>query len=268
MSSPPLLVSYQSSSDWPASSGSRVRISILDSCFNPPSLAHYAMATHNLHSHPPCDARLLLLSSRNVDKEELQGESSLKQRTAMMELEAKRMVKEEGSAPTAVASLAAATFAEKAPIILDYLRGHSQSAEKSYTLVFYIGFDTVVRLFAKRYYEDSDAEMERILHDFFVTNGCEVVCARRPVEDVAQKDVAGEEEQAFLEKPLVKHYLDANKLHVVEIPGTAGISSTKIRTAFKGAKSDNTGARRKLQALAHDEIVDYCFEKGLYQDAD
>lgn len=244
-------------------------MSILDSCFNPPSLAHYAMATHDLpHGHPPYNARLLLLSSRNVDKEELQGDSSLKQRLAMMELEAKRMVKEEGSVPTAVASLAAATFAEKAPIVLDYLRERSHSAENRYTLVFYIGFDTVVRLFAKRYYQDSDAEMERILHEFFVTNGCEVVCARRPVEDVAQKDVAGQEEQAFLEKPLVKHYLDAKKLHVVDIPGTAGISSTKIRTAFKEARSDSEKARRQLQALAHGEIVDYCFEKGLYQDVD
>ena len=268
---PPLLVSYTSQPDWPVPAGHDkdatrpLRIAILDSCFNPPSLAHYAMGTHDAPLDRAYDARLLLLSSKNVDKVHQDGDTSFDERTEMMQIEAERMGKEDrqGCGNVAVASLAAATFAEKTPIILDYLRQTHPAYQ--FTLTFYIGFDTVVRLFAKRYYQDSDEEMDKILQQFFVSDGCEVVCARRPVENVAQQDVAGQEEAELVSRPLVKRYLDMKKLRLEDIQGTEGVSSTKIRQTIKADPPEE--ARKQLAGLASQGVIDYCLSRWLYSDA-
>ncbi|KAI0635635.1 hypothetical protein C8Q77DRAFT_1216248 [Trametes polyzona] len=72
-----------------------LHISVLDSSFNPPTLAHLALA--NTLPPPPTvvpptghpqdfDARLLLLSVRNVDKKLKPGDATYEQRMAMMVL--------------------------------------------------------------------------------------------------------------------------------------------------------------------------------------
>lgn len=267
---PPLLVSYVSRPDWPIGHGTdakkSLRIAVLDSCFNPPSLAHYAMAIHEASPEQQAyDARLLLLSSKNVDKVHQEGDTSFDERLEMMEIEAKRMgaEKRQGCDNVAVASLAAATFAEKAPIILEYLRRAHSKVKPS--LIFYIGFDTVTRLFAKRYYGDSEEEMERVLHQFFIEDNCEVVCAHRPVENVAQEDVAGQEEAELTARPLVKSYIDKKKLHLVAIEGTVGISSTRIRKTLQQHPPEE--ARKKLDGSASEAIIDFCISKRLYSDS-
>lgn len=276
--SPHLVIGYQSVPSWPlpgsntsdsvapppsssSPHGNRpqpgaLRLAILDSSFNPPSRAHYAIATHEADTY---DAHLLLLSSKNVDKVPKAGDTSLEQRASMMELMAKRMVKD-GCRNTAVASLAAATFAEKAPIILDYLRQHCP--EVQFTLVFFIGFDTVTRLFAKRYYNDSEEQLVKTMNDFFTRDGCEVVCARRPVENVAQRDVAGQEEAELFSRPLVRKFAEMGKLRMVDIDGTKGISSTRIRNSLK---EDASG--KSAEAFIHPEILEFCQKNGLYSNA-
>lgn len=265
---PPFLLAYTSRADWPRRSGddasSPIRIAVLDSCFNPPSLAHYAMAIHDAPVERAYIARLLLLSSKNVDKVHKEGDTSFDERIEMMKIEAKRMGTErrQGCDNVAVASLAAATFAEKAPIILQHLR--TSSPNGLFQLCFYIGFDTVTRLFAKRYYSDSDEEMREVLHKFFVTDDCEVICARRPVESVAQQDIAGQDEAELVQRPLVKEYLDQGKLHMVDIEGTAGISSTQIRNSLSARGSEDV--RSKLNALASKDVIDFCIGRQLYKD--
>jgi nicotinamide-nucleotide adenylyltransferase len=227
----------------------------MDSSWNPPSKAHYAITTHSFTSY---DAHLLLFSSVNVDKK---PHELIKERTDMMQLVAQRMQDDYKQANVAVASLAAATFAEKAPIILDHLA----SSDIKPTLVFFIGFDTVTRLFMKKYYHDSEQEMQRIMTDFFERDGCEVVCARRAVSQVAQKDVADQEEEELVRRPFVKPLVESGKLSFASIDGTDGISSTKIRNLLKEGDHGLTDAQRgELGDLAHQEMIDYCLKSGLY----
>ena len=67
---------------------SPVRISVLDSSFNPPTLAHLALAnaSNPFPSVPDYDAKLLLLSVRNADKLLQEGDATLSQRAEMMSL--------------------------------------------------------------------------------------------------------------------------------------------------------------------------------------
>lgn len=186
----------------------------------------------------------------------------------MMKIMAKRMQDEASGEITniAVGSLAAATFAEKAPIIQDYLQASPvHRAGQQYTLVFFIGFDTVTRLFMPKYYDDSEDNMHNVLEKFFVKDNCQVICAKRPVENVAQKDVADQQEESFFARPEVSKYVDMGKLQLVDVDGTAGISSTKIRNALKQLASSNAGdAEEKLRTLVLGDILTYCKNKGLY----
>lgn len=185
-----------------------------------------------------------------------------------MEIMAKYMQAEapEDYPNIAVGSLAAATFAEKAPIIQDYLQANEahQSGQR-YTLIFFIGFDTVTRLFMPKYYGDSEENMHKVLEKFFVQDSCEVICAKRPVENVAQQDVADQEEESFFKRPEVAKYVDMRKLSLVDVQGTMGISSTRIRNALKIMASPDSGdSEKQLKTLILDDIMQYCKEKGLY----
>ena len=84
---------YTSHERWPLSPAhslpkSPVRISVLDSSFNPPTLAHLALtnAPSPFPSTPDYDAKLLLLSVRNADKLLQEGDATLSQRAEMMSL--------------------------------------------------------------------------------------------------------------------------------------------------------------------------------------
>lgn len=269
---PPLLLSYASSSKWPfaeqASSQppNPLRIAVLDSSFNPPSRAHYALATYTPGRF---DAHLLLLSSKNVDKTPGPGDSSFEDRIAMMEIMAKKMQADSPKeySNIAVGSLAAATFAEKAPIIQEYLQASpAHKSGQHYTLIFFIGFDTVTRLFMSKYYGDSEENMHKVLEKFFVQDNCQVICAKRPVKNVAQKDVAEQQEESFFARSEVSKYVDMGKLQLVDVQGTSGISSTKIREGLKrlGSPSEAGKTEEELKSMVLEDILEYCKEKGLY----
>lgn len=181
---------------------------------------------------------------------------------------AKRMQAEgpQDFANIAAGSLAAATFAEKAPIIQAYLHDRpNHQPDQQYTLIFFIGFDTVTRLFMPKYYGESEDNMHKVLEKFFVHDNCQVICAKRPVENVAQKDVADQQEETFFARPEVSKYVEMGRLKLVDVEGTVGISSTKIRNALKQLSSPNSGdSEEKLRSLVLQDIVEYCKDKGLY----
>ena len=89
---------YTSHERWPLSPKqslprSPLRISVLDSSFNPPTLAHLALANAP-NPHSPAsdyDAKLLLLSVRNADKLFQEGDATFCQRVEMMSLLATRI---------------------------------------------------------------------------------------------------------------------------------------------------------------------------------
>ena len=186
-----------------------LRISVLDSSFNPPTLAHLALA----RSKPPestaqtdYDARLLLLSVRNADKAPPKaGEPTYEQRLEMMTLLAKELKEvpiESSSSQTtqnvAVAIIDEPTFVRKSAVLRQYLRSlvarleaphDSESNDeqlptrREIKLLFIMGFDTLERFLAPRYYNNSLTDMHDALRKFFASppagDGSKTVCAWR-----------------------------------------------------------------------------------------
>lgn len=119
---------YTSHEQWPLSPmqslpRSPLRISVLDSSFNPPTLAHLALVNAPNPSSPGSDydAKLLLLSTRNADKLLQEDDATLHQRVEMMSLLATNIHHSSCSSPPniAVGLLNEPTFVAK----LSALRG-------------------------------------------------------------------------------------------------------------------------------------------------
>jgi nicotinamide-nucleotide adenylyltransferase len=199
----------------PSCCGTRnsLRIAVLDSSFNPPTLAHLALAnstppqysnTNTSASEPsPCsvhecnyDARLLLLSVRNADKSLKPGDATHLQRLDMMSLLNRDIVLHDvretpacdDDANVAIAIIDEPTFVWKSSTLLAFLRQRFADLASSSTpsspptpqLVFLQGFDTLERLLSPRYYASEEAMLQS-LRQFFSPQGDDsrVVCARR-----------------------------------------------------------------------------------------
>ncbi|THH08878.1 hypothetical protein EW145_g2410 [Phellinidium pouzarii] len=187
---------YQSHARWPLapsqsvtstltdSSKAGLRISILDSSFNPPTLAHLALArsTPAREEGLDYDARLLLLSVRNADKALKPGDASYAQRLEMMILLANELEKEAGPSTDSKSDNVAVAIIDEPT----FVRNSSETETSIHTpvkLTFIMGFDTLERLLAPRYYGDSLDEMYMALKRFFAPDpdgdGSAVVCAWR-----------------------------------------------------------------------------------------
>lgn len=123
---------YTSHERWPLSSTqslprSPLRISVLDSSFNPPTLAHLALANAPNPSSPASDydAKLLLLSVKNADKLLQEGDATLCQRVEMMSLLATRVHHNGLSSPPniAVGLVNEPTFIAKSSTLHGFLSG-------------------------------------------------------------------------------------------------------------------------------------------------
>jgi nicotinamide-nucleotide adenylyltransferase len=105
-----------------------LRISILDSSFNPPTLAHLALANAPNPFSPAADydAKLLLLSVRNADKSPQEGDATLSQRIQMMSLLAARIHHNSlSSTPNVAVGLAnEPTFVAKSSALRRFLDEH------------------------------------------------------------------------------------------------------------------------------------------------
>lgn len=153
---------YMSHERWPfsplsilpqPSKPNTIRISVLDSSFNPPTLAHLALAKslpaqHAIDSGPPgptlasapeldYDARLLLLSVRNADKTLKPGDATYEQRLEMMYLLSKDLSappsqlperrSESGYSNVAIAIIDEPTFVGKAAVLRHFLHARMAS---------------------------------------------------------------------------------------------------------------------------------------------
>lgn len=209
---------YMSQSRWPVSPHSSrnfqqaLKVSILDSSFNPPTLAHLELAQTHFPagapgSHPledgDYDARLLLLSVRNADKVLKPGDATHVQRLEMMILLAKQMERNIGDGPAAnvaVAIIDEPTFVSKSRVLSAFIRERllldpdtfvgpepSDFVDRAVIQqplkiqpVFLMGTDTLERLVAPRYYSSEEA-MNEALRLWLSRNGdnARVVCAWR-----------------------------------------------------------------------------------------
>ncbi|KAI9463237.1 Nucleotidylyl transferase [Lactarius psammicola] len=149
---------------------SAFRVAVLDSSFNPPTLAHRALSLLPAAASPT-EARLLLLSVRNADKTPRPGDASPSQRVEMM-------VRLACDVNAAVALVDAPAFIHKAERLRTALPAGAQ-------LAFIQGIDTLERFLAPRYYGDGSPEaMDAALRQFFAPDGSDarVICARRAME--------------------------------------------------------------------------------------
>ena len=235
-----------------------LRLSVLDSSFNPPTLAHAALARlgpsnetrNSAYISNSYDAHLLLLSVTNAEKVLKTGDAGLEQRLEMMEILAKELQSSEIghlAGNIAVAAIDEPTFVGKARQLREFLlakirnttklstgdggRGESTILVPSLQLHFIVGFDTAVRMFSTRFYP-SQVSMLSSLRTFFDPMGdnCVVVCARRSLKDGASQEDRDTEEREFKENTEVRGYIEIGRVVLVDIPGDLqAISSTKVR---------------------------------------
>lgn len=134
------------------------RVCILDSSFNPPHLAHYALARealkyklHEEHLSKRQLLLLLLLLVKNADKLDPQP-ASFEHRLAMMYLMA-RYLHENLDVDVSIGVTSHAKFVDKLTLILNWLKQNaSEDGPKQTKLTFLVGFDTLVRIFDPKYY--------------------------------------------------------------------------------------------------------------------
>lgn len=264
-----ILILHTSVPTWPRASSSTssgpVHICVLDSSFNPPTLAHLALASSTFppstSSTPPqpqitsrddeYTALLLLFSTTNVDKSPKATDPSLAQRAEMMLLLARRLstTPSTSSRPVAIGLLNQPTFAGKSRVIHDYLRTQQEGLDVR--LTFLIGTDTLTRFFVPKYYASQEGGMDGALRRFF-DEGSTVVSARRGNERV---------EEEVLEWEVVGRWAREGRVRLLGNGDEewVGISSTKVREAV--GRGDGAG----LRGLVMDEVADYVESEGLYR---
>ncbi|KAF9303139.1 hypothetical protein BGZ74_004271 [Mortierella antarctica] len=154
--------------DRPPSVSRPTRIAVLDSSFNPPTLAHYHLL--KAASKVGCDAVLLLLATNNVDKG--QTGAGAVERLEMMEAMALNSIQSEKEDSAlrhmAVGLTIHARFMDKAQPILDTYPPNTVQ------LSWIMGHDTMTRLFDPKYYKDVHTDMAPFFEQ------CDVICSSRP----------------------------------------------------------------------------------------
>ncbi|KAI5827453.1 Nucleotidylyl transferase [Schizophyllum commune Tattone D] len=168
-------VIWTPSTPWP--SRPLRNLSILDSSFNPPTRAHVALADLTLSPVDGDEARdplLLLLAVQNADKPppDPSRDASYAQRLQMMIILAQQL-----GPRAAVAVIIEPTFVGKARALRRWL-GVQDMGTEAPKLSFLVGYDTLQRILAPKYYGSADV-MRAALHRFFDEDGARLVVARR-----------------------------------------------------------------------------------------
>ncbi|KAF7376453.1 hypothetical protein MSAN_00060900 [Mycena sanguinolenta] len=172
-----------------------LQISVLDSSFNPPTLAHLALANAprprvGSDVGGEYDAKIYLLSVRNADKTLKPTDASYIQRLEMMLCLAQDSVSSRDEHQVAIGIVDEPTFVGKASKLLAFLAQRLSGlgfAPPRPELTFLLGLDTLERVLAPRYYgaspadPDAEAKMFASLHTFFSPehDNARIVCARR-----------------------------------------------------------------------------------------
>ncbi|KAM0787953.1 hypothetical protein ACM66B_006157 [Microbotryomycetes sp. NB124-2] len=270
----------QSSSATSTSSNQFVRICVLDSSFNPPSSAHLALIKHSPwpstsdgHNRADaadstlqeCDARLLILSTNNADKGQA-SHNDVSVRLEMMQAVARQLNDDDDNDETtslplsnslnvAVACTDASTFAAKSHILKKYLSdmSHVKEAGLEIRMLFPLGWDTVTRFFAPRYYADPERPIERVMDEFFNKDGSSLACARRG-------NVPSQDEIDFLKSGHVKPWRDRVEMFDLDAQDAKDVSSTRIRQLVKDG---NVTELRKLVPV--EQVRNIIDREGLYR---
>ncbi|KAF7327635.1 hypothetical protein MKEN_00342800 [Mycena kentingensis (nom. inval.)] len=247
-----------------------VNISILDSSFNPPTIAHLGLANYprrepDGHAY---DAKIFLLSVRNADKQLKPTDATYEQRLEMMYHLAQSTVRKGHRHTVAVGVIDEPTFIGKAKTLQTWIQQHFApfgADPPRAELTFLVGFDTLERIFAPRYYGDTpdDPEAENkmfaALETFFSPehDNARIICARRtpPLSPYKKELPASKEEEDLL--TLADRFVQTNRLRVVDLDsGLLNISSTSIR--------EGIGRGRGWYDFVPKEVREYIYQEALY----
>ncbi|KAL0263370.1 hypothetical protein SLS55_002350 [Diplodia seriata] len=249
----------------------------MNSSFNPPSIAHLALATSAVTRpviRDPNPHRILLLfSTHNADK--APTPASFEHRLAMMTLFAEDLSASISNTPSAFQSrhdVAIDIGLTKKPYYTDKSIAITTSEPNPYpsnpTHVHLIGYDTVTRFLAAKYYPDHSPPLSALAPYF--DPGHKILATLRPSDpnDSSSKEFGSTEEQiAYIEglsdgslakdgfKPEWARQVD----HLVSQEGI-GVSSTRIR---KAAKAHDWA---ELQQLCTPGVAAWVENQRLYQE--
>jgi nicotinic acid mononucleotide adenylyltransferase len=185
------------------------RLAILPGSYNPPTTAHLALADAALASGR-ADAVLLLLATRTVNKEKVEG-MALEDRLLLL----RRLVA--GRDDLGIVLVNRGLYVDQAEIAWHEIPGLAQ-------LWFIVGFDKIVQIFDPRYYADRDQALDRLfaLSAFLV--------APRGHDGAAELE-------DLLDRPENRRYrARVERLDVP--PDYRDVSSSNVRTAPRGAHAD------------------------------
>ncbi|KAF8339707.1 uncharacterized protein EI90DRAFT_3037526 [Cantharellus anzutake] len=278
-----------------------VRVTVLDSSFNPPTRAHLALAL--LSTPDISDTTLLLLSVRNADKQLKTGDAPYTERLEMLAHFADDLARSQIEAnwpfmpkcvhenPTSssdqslakslwpvilTAAIDEPTFVGKSTVlhhalppywpslVRDWDGEHRHEAFPRFQFTFLMGWDTITRFFDPKFYPSPEG-MSKSLEKFFFVEKSSILCARRPKAsfrrpgDVGTEPADEQEESIFLQSGIVKPYVDAGLIKMINIGASEGlISSTRLRESLKGT------VNTEWVSLTTPAIVSYIQEQQVY----
>ncbi|KAJ3021143.1 hypothetical protein HKX48_009167 [Thoreauomyces humboldtii] len=233
---------------WPLPCPPPHRILILASSFNPPTTAHLTLLRKA--TRPSHTARLLLLSTSNPDKRKPSGASHV-QRIEMM-----AACLDDGKGTDGVGVISVGRFFDMASVLVDHLEQRKEDRGSTrLELDWCVGFDTLVRIFDVKYYDDQ-GHLEREAERFF--QRCSIVCADRLLGDGQRVGV-----REWLDGGgVVGRWKD--KVEVVEGWGDNGegeVSSTRARTIL--ARGDDAD-QEELETIVPPKVIECIRRLGLY----
>jgi len=243
---------------------------ILDSSFNPPSIAHQSLASSALQktnndafSKP---RRLLLLfATMNADK--APSAASFDQRLTLMTVFATDLLKSLKTKPDEYSVVPVDIGVTTVPYYTDKSVAITNEGSEWYPdkpkHIHLVGYDTLTRFFAAKYYQKFDPPFSA-LNPYF-DNGHRLRVTLRPDDDYGtveqQRAFHGRLENGEMEADGGKREW-AKQVELVPPNPKAGVSSTKVRKAANG------GDWEEVRRLCTEGVAGYVRNEGLYEEDD
>lgn len=242
---------------------------ILDSSFNPPSVAHWALAQSALEAgatdHDATPHRLLLLFAvLNADKPP--APASVPQRLSLMTVFAHELVKSvQRKEPQGAHAISIDIGVTTAPYYTDKSKAIETEGREWYPHkprhIHLVGFDTLTRIFTAKYYKDFDPPLSA-LNPYFDA-GHQLRVTLRPSDEYGTID----EQRDFVKKLQGGEFGKygakrewASQVELISPSPQAGVSSTKIR------KAAHSGDCKTVRQLCTTDVAEFVHQESLYQD--
>ncbi|RAR12516.1 hypothetical protein DDE82_000227 [Stemphylium lycopersici] len=251
---------------------------ILDSSFNPPSIAHLALASSALKQSARVEkspSRLLLLfSTHNADK--APSPASFVQRIALMTMFAEDLSQslKNGTAPphADIANVSIDIGLTKEPYYSDKSVAIAEATPPFYSSspihVHLVGYDTLIRFCNPKYYPKYDPPLSALKPFFEAGHKLRVTQRPSDASDESSNEFGTTEEQAKYLQELKDGKQEkagfkpawANNIDMVQAEKGVGVSSTRVR------KAANQGKWDAVQELCTEGVTAWIKDQGLYSE--